>query len=58
MHQTFLVNRTEMYSHPKTAERILNEHQAILEAILAGDPAAAREGMLRHLDHVELGLSG
>ena len=36
MHQTFLVNRTEMYSNPKTAERILNEHQVILDAILKG----------------------
>ena len=58
MHQTFLVDRTEMYSNPKTAERILNEHQVILDAILAGDPAAAREGMLQHLKHVESGLSG
>jgi len=57
MHQTFLINRNEMYANPKTAERILNEHQVILDAILAGDAASAREGMLRHLDHVEMGLT-
>ncbi len=57
MHQTFLVNRQEMYANPKTAERILREHQVILDAILAEDPVAARKGMLKHLDHVELGLT-
>ncbi len=57
MHQTFLVNRNEMYANPITADRILNEHQIILDAILSGDAGAAREGMLHHLGHVEDGLS-
>ncbi|NLV16775.1 MAG: FadR family transcriptional regulator [Syntrophomonadaceae bacterium] len=57
MHQTFLVNRNEMYSDPKTADRILGEHQIILDAILNCDSAAAREGMLKHLEHVERGLT-
>ncbi|NLB18400.1 MAG: FadR family transcriptional regulator [Syntrophomonadaceae bacterium] len=57
MHQTFLVNRNEMYSNRKTADRILGEHQIILEAIMNRDPNAAREGMQRHLEHVKKGLS-
>jgi GntR family transcriptional repressor for pyruvate dehydrogenase complex len=57
MHQTYLVNRTEMYANPRTAERILGEHQIILDAIISGDTQAARQGMLNHLGHVEAGLS-
>jgi GntR family transcriptional repressor for pyruvate dehydrogenase complex len=56
MHQTFLQNRQEMYASPGVAQRIISEHEVILEAIRNRDVQAAREGMLNHLDHVEAGL--
>jgi len=35
-----------------TAENILSQHRAILEAIRAGDPAGAEQAMRAHLDHL------
>ncbi|MGE5422303.1 MAG: FadR/GntR family transcriptional regulator [Ignavibacteriales bacterium] len=57
MHETFLVNRQDMYSMPGKAMRILYEHQMILDAIMAGDSEKARSGMLNHLNHVQSGLT-
>lgn len=56
MHHTFLHDRQEMYASPGVAQRIINEHEAVLQAIRNRDPEAARRGMLNHLDHVEAGL--
>ncbi|MDH7497170.1 MAG: FadR/GntR family transcriptional regulator [Syntrophomonadaceae bacterium] len=56
MHRTFLRDRQQMYASPGVAQRIIGEHQAVLEAIEGRDPAAARAGMLNHLGHVQEGL--
>jgi len=56
MHHTFLRDRQEMYASPGVAQRIINEHEAVLQAIRNRDPEAARRGMLNHLEHVEAGL--
>jgi Transcriptional regulators len=47
------VRRVELYSNRTVAERLLEEHSAICEAVVAGDAAAAAEGMKRHLRNIE-----
>lgn len=37
---------------PGSRENILNQHLAIIEAIVAGDPVAARQASERHIDYV------
>ncbi|MGE5449776.1 MAG: FadR/GntR family transcriptional regulator [Methanomassiliicoccales archaeon] len=56
MHQTFILNRQEMYSSPGVANRIISEHEAILDGIKNHQPRAARQGMNSHLSHVQKGL--
>ena len=48
------VRRVELYSNRTVAERLLEEHSAICEAVVAGDAAAAAEGMKRHLRNIEI----
>ena len=47
------VRRVELYSNRTVAERLLEEHSAICEAVVARDAAAAAEGMKRHLRNIE-----
>ncbi|MBB6636812.1 FCD domain-containing protein [Cohnella thailandensis] len=47
------VRRVELYSNRTVAERLLEEHSAICEAVAARDAAAAAEGMKRHLRNIE-----
>ena len=37
----------------RTGKRMTSEHQAIVEAISANDPLAAREAMIKHVDGSE-----
>ncbi|MGI3165119.1 FadR/GntR family transcriptional regulator [Pseudooceanicola sp. 200-1SW] len=45
-------NRDIMFNGSATAERLLDQHRAINEAIQARDPAAARAAVEAHLDYV------
>lgn len=56
MHLTFISNRHEMYSSPGVASRIVSEHRNILDSIKNRQPRLARQGMTRHLNHVQKGL--
>ncbi|RUS46255.1 FadR/GntR family transcriptional regulator [Cohnella sp. AR92] len=47
------VRRAELYANRTVAERLLEEHSAIAEAVAARDTAAAADGMKRHLRHIE-----
>ncbi|MBZ8139277.1 transcriptional regulator LldR [Rubrivivax gelatinosus] len=47
-------NREDMFrfSAPETLRRLSAEHRAVMQAIVDGDAARAREGMVQHLEHV------
>ena len=45
-------NRRQLYRRQGARERLLGEHLAIIEAILAGDPKAASAASAAHIDHV------
>jgi len=47
------VRRVEMYANRSVAEQLYREHDAICEAIAAGDPQGASKAMRDHLAHVE-----
>jgi GntR family transcriptional repressor for pyruvate dehydrogenase complex len=46
-------SRERSFRPTEAATRALADHRAILDAIRAGDAAAARDAMRTHLDHVE-----
>ena len=46
-------NRSIAYAETDSRERLLNQHRAIHDAVLAGDPAAARAAVDAHLDFVQ-----
>lgn len=46
-------NRTVIYMQAGARERLLEQHRAIYEAVIAGDPKAAREAARAHIDYVE-----
>ena len=52
IHEALYVARLALARPQFRVERALPEHQAIFEAIAAGDPARAREAMTAHLDTV------
>ena len=45
--------RRENLAIPRASRQTLDRHRRILDAIVAGDPAAARRAMQEHLDDVE-----
>ena len=45
-------NRKAVFSLPNARERLLDQHVAIHDAILAGDPAAAKAAAQAHIDFV------
>lgn len=47
------VRRAELYANRSVAAQLLREHQAILEAVEAGDADQAAQQMSQHLHHVE-----
>lgn len=46
-------NRNLLYSRPRARDRLLAQHRAIHDAIVAGDPEAARDAAHAHMAHVE-----
>jgi DNA-binding FadR family transcriptional regulator len=48
-----LFNRDILYSRPRARDRLLDQHRAIHDAIIAGDPEAARDAAQAHMAHVE-----
>lgn len=47
-----LFNRKAVFSLPSARERLLEQHMAIHEAILSGDPVAAKQAAQAHIDFV------
>ncbi|WP_181699441.1 FCD domain-containing protein [Chthonobacter albigriseus] len=45
-------NRGLLYTHADSRDRLFAQHRAIYDAILAGDPAAAREAAAAHMTYV------
>ena len=45
-------HRKLIYAVPGARDRLLEQHAALVEAILAGDPARAREAAQHHIDFV------
>ncbi len=50
--------RIILYGEQTTAERLLEEHQAIYEAVLGQDIDSAQQAMLNHLTNVEHIVTG
>ena len=46
-------NRKILFSHRTTRSMLLEQHRAILNAVVARDPMAARKAVEAHLDYVE-----
>ena len=46
-------NRTVIYGFPGAREKLLAQHRAIFNAIMASDPLAAREAVGYHIDFIE-----
>lgn len=47
-------SRTKLYNHPGAREKIIAQHRAIYNAVLCGDPDAARNAAQDHIDYVAL----
>ncbi|EKF20655.1 FadR/GntR family transcriptional regulator [Nitratireductor pacificus] len=47
------LNRTRIYAMPDARNTLLGQHRAIYDAVVAGDPAAARAAAIAHIDFVE-----
>lgn len=50
-------NRQRLYHHPTARTTVLDQHKAIAERILAGDPDGARAASERHIDFVKAALA-
>ncbi|TVR78793.1 MAG: FCD domain-containing protein [Rhodospirillales bacterium] len=48
-----LFNRDILYAHPHARDRLLEQHRAVHDAIIAGDAEAARQAAQAHMAHVE-----
>lgn len=46
-------NRSLIYSYPGVADMFLSQHRAIYDAVMAGNPQAAREAVRKHIRFVE-----
>ena len=51
--QDVFYNRSVIYTLPGARDRLLEQHRAIHEAVVAGDAKGAREAAARHIDFVE-----
>lgn len=49
-------NRSRLYGRQLSRDELLGQHRALLEAILAGDAAAARSAAAAHIAYVEASL--
>ncbi len=45
-------NRMQLYNCPGARDTLLHQHRAIFDAVMAGDPKAARQAAQEHMDHV------
>ncbi len=45
-------NRAQLYAEPGARDRLLEQHRAVYEAIMARDPEAARDAAQTHMAHV------
>lgn len=50
-------NRAMIYRLPNARQALLDQHRAICEAVMKGDPAAARTAAVSHIDYVEKATS-
>lgn len=57
MHHSLRSSREKLYSDHPTGQRILKEHDAILQAIRNHDQEAARCAMLEHINNIETGIA-
>lgn len=57
MHHSLRPNREKLYADYETSLKIIEEHEAIYQAIKDGDPQAARSKMLEHINNIELGIN-
>jgi len=46
-------NRSLIYNYPGVADMFLSQHRAIYDAVIAGNPQAAREAVQKHIRFVE-----
>ncbi|WP_343315497.1 FCD domain-containing protein [Brucella sp. BE17] len=46
-------NRSLIFSYPGVADMFLSQHRAIYDAVMAGNPQAAREAVQKHIRFVE-----
>lgn len=51
--QDVFYNRSLIYTLPGARDRLLEQHRAIYEAVVGGNPQRARETAARHIDFVE-----
>ncbi len=51
------LSRTLIYRTPATQEVLLAQHRAIYDAVVAGDPDAARQAARAHIDYVEKAMN-
>ena len=48
-----IFNRMQLYSLPGSRDQLLDQHRAIYDGIMAGDPEAARNAAQAHMAHVD-----
>ena len=58
LQSSVMQSRQRMYTQPMIPERLADQHLAIYQAIVAGEPEAAREAMIHHLEFVAQTLHG
>ncbi len=46
-------NRVQLYRYPGSREKLLGQHRAIYDAVMAGDRDLARRAAVNHIDYVE-----
>ncbi|MEN6349621.1 MAG: FadR/GntR family transcriptional regulator [Syntrophomonas sp.] len=56
MHHTFRSVREQLYADPSKGPRVITEHQAIFDAIQAGNPVLAKRKMLFHINNIEASI--
>lgn len=56
MHNSFRSDREKLYSTPRKANKIINEHDAIYQAIKERNPEKSRKKMLEHINNIEKGI--
>lgn len=57
MHHSLRPIREKIYADYQTGLKIIDEHEAIYQAIRDRDPQAARNRMLEHINNIELGIN-